>query len=479
MCKSAPCASIRCTKPLANLANLPPIFGFHRGSDQEPRFPKMVHRDGPCMPRDIILDQSRDWLEKCLNTCFSPLPKNLAFPSMSWPRRGRSELLPARSKAVSRAEAVVCSLLRTDVSDKVQVISMAFQAWLRVTARVLATGAILSVGNLAMAADEPNLGASNALASYELGHGLRLGESGFTVGGYSAVQVQNTPYSDSGVSLSHLSMFLWWENQSRLKLFSEFDRENESAVLPHQAGVGEIHFLTVERLYFDYTPSDLLTLRAGKFLTPVGRWNINHADPLVWTTSRPLITSDLFPDNAMGVMALGNVQIMGRDADYAIYAASSHDLRTEPGKDPFNKAYGGRLNLAVAENMQLGFSYLSFNQRGEPDEQKQLAGFDFFWASQGYELTGEAAYRMSSEGAQRDIKGYFIQGVAPLSERFFAVGRIESISRPDIAKTARLSLLGINYRASRAVSLKLEFIHGVNTDIGTPVGFLSSVSVLF
>jgi hypothetical protein len=356
---------------------------------------------------------------------------------------------------------------------------MAFQGWLRVTARVLATGAILSVGNLAMAAYETSLGASGPRASYELGHGLRLGESDFTVGSYSALQYQNTPNSDSGASLSHLSMFLWWENQSRLKFFSELDRESESVVPAHQGGAGEKHFLTVQRLYFDYIASDLFTLRAGKFLTPVGRWNVNHADPLVWTTSRPLITSDLFPDNALGFMVQGNVPIMGRDADYALYAASNHELRTEPGRDPFNSAFGGRLNLPVAENMQMGLSCLSFNQRAEPDEQKQLAGFDFFWSSHGYELTGEVAYRMSSEGAQRDIKGGFIQGVAPLSERFFAVGRIESFSRPDIAKTARLALLGINYRASRSISLKLEFIHGVNTDISTPVGFLSSASLLF
>jgi hypothetical protein len=356
---------------------------------------------------------------------------------------------------------------------------MAFQACVRVFAAILATAMVSTVANSASAADEkPDVSAS-APISYELGQGLRLGESGFTVGGYSAVQYQNTPKSEAGASLTHLSMFLWWESQARLKFFSELDRESEAVVDRNGAVTGEAHYVAVERTYFDYTYSDLLTVRAGKFLTPVGRWNAIHADPLVWTTSRPDITSEIFPDNATGLMMHGNFPLLGRQAEYALYAASSHDLRTEPGKDPFARAYGGRLSLPADDNLQFGLSYLSFTQRAKPDEHKALLGVDFLWAYRGYELSGEAAYRTSNEGARRDVKGCFIQGVVPLSERFYAVGRIETLRQPRFDNTARLWLLGINYRASRAVSLKLEFIHGVNAEAAKPVGLLSSVSVLF
>jgi hypothetical protein len=43
----------------------------------------------------------------------------------------------------------------------------------------------------------------------------------------------------------------------------------------------------VERLYLDYLHSDALATRLGKHLTPIGRWNLRHADPLVWTATRP------------------------------------------------------------------------------------------------------------------------------------------------------------------------------------------------
>jgi hypothetical protein len=358
---------------------------------------------------------------------------------------------------------------------------MAFPVWLRFTAAALTTAIFSTVSAPAFADTESVEGLGDTPSAYELGKGFRLGDSGFTVGGYSAVQYQNTKSSDSGASLTHLSMFLWWENQSRLKFFSELDRERETIGVANQSTSAEKHFLAVERFYFDYSFSDLLTVRAGKFLTPVGRWNLIHADPLVWTTSRPLITHQLFPDNATGLMILGNAPMLGRQADYALYASATHDLRTAPGNDPFNRAYGARLNLPANENLEFGLSYLNFSQRAEPNEQKHLLGIDFLWSSKGYELSGEWAYRKSSEQGERDDKrsGDFIQGVIPLTGKLYAVGRIESLREPVLDKKIRVQVLGLNYRPNPAVSLKLEFIHGSDVGLGTPVGFLSSISVLF
>jgi hypothetical protein len=293
------------------------------------------------------------------------------------------------------------------------------------------------------------------------------------------VQYQNTDNAGSGASLTHLSMFLWWENQSRLKFFSEFDRERETASVGTPAKLAETHFLAVERFYLDYSFSDLLNVRAGKFLTPIGRWNLTHADPLVWTTSRPLVTHELYPDNATGLMLFGNAPMLGRQAEYALYASSSHDLRTAPGTNPFSRAYGARINLPANENLEFGVSYLNFNQRDEPNEDKHLLGLDFLWSARGYELSGEVAHRTSNEGRSRDVKGGFIQGVIPLSEKLFAVGRLESMRDPDLQNTVRLNVVGLNYRLNPAVALKLERIHGSNTGVTTPVGFLSSISVLF
>jgi hypothetical protein len=357
---------------------------------------------------------------------------------------------------------------------------MALQTCQRIITSVLATiPFFFGSASSAVSSDESKEQATYAGPSYELGQGLRLGESGFTLGGYASAQYQDLNNSNSRAALSHLSMFLWWENGSRLKFFSELDRQDRYSP-SSQSQPGETRFLAVERMYFDYTFSDSLTLRAGKFLTPIGRWNLLHADPLVWTTSRPLITSNLFPDNATGLMAFGSVPIFGRQAEYTLYASPGSELRADPAQDPFNDAYGVRLNLPVNDNTQFGLSYAIFDQRAASEERKQLFGLDVLWSSRGYELSSEVAYRMSSEGAQLDAKGGFIQGVVPMVDRLYAVGRIEAMRQPDLnSSTSRLWVLGLNYRYSRALSFKVEYVHYMNADNEAPEGVLASVSVLF
>jgi hypothetical protein len=355
---------------------------------------------------------------------------------------------------------------------------MALHVYIKILASLL-TAVLLSLimESLAIAADddrETNLAMTPA---YELGRGLRLGDSGFTLGGYSSLQFQELQNADSRASLAHLSMFVWWEGESRLKFFSEIDSQDLLSA-DEQSGDNDNRFFSIERLYFEYALNDSLTLRAGKFLTPIGRWNQIHADPLVWTTSRPLITVNLFPDHASGAMAFGNMEMFGRQAEYTVYTSFGTDVRPDPTENPFNEAFGGRLNFPVDENLQLGFSLASFDQIAIIEEHEVLVGADFIWSSHGYEASGEGAYRRSSYGTQHDANGGFLQGVAPLADKLYAVGRIESIHNPDMQEDTRLWVLGLNYRRSRAMSLKVEFIHGINQTISEP-GFLSSVSVLF
>lgn len=312
---------------------------------------------------------------------------------------------------------------------------------------------------------------------YELGQGLRLGNSGFTLGGYSSLQYEDVRNSPSQGGLSHLSMFVWWEGESRVKFFSEIDNQ-DSLAADDQASDDSGRFLSIERLYFEYAFDDAVSIRLGKFLTPIGRWNQIHADPLVWTTSRPLITVNMFPEHASGGMLLGNVDVLGHRADYMLYASTGTDVRKDPAENPFNEAFGARLNFPAGQNLQWGLSIASFDQTANVEEHEMLIGTDFVWASHGFELSGEGIYRKSSLGSGRDAHGGFLQGVVPLYGKLFGVGRIEDIHNPAMQEDARLVVLGLNYRQSRALSLKLELIRGVGQDITAP-GVLTSVSVLF
>ncbi len=353
---------------------------------------------------------------------------------------------------------------------------MAFRLRARIVMALWIAGVFFAAGDVLAAETEPQ--AANADSpQYELGQGLRLGNTGFTVGGYTSLQYQDVQNSPSQGDISHLSMFVWWEGESRVKFFTEIDNE-DSLSADDQANGDSGRFLSIERLYFEYAFDDAIAIRLGKFLTPIGRWNQIHADPLVWTTSRPLVTVNMFPEHASGGMLLGNVDLFGQRADYMVYSSIGTDVRKDPAENPFNEAVGARLNIPIGANLQWGMSVASFDQTINVEEHETLVGTDFIWSSRGYELSGEGIYRRSSLGSVRDAHGGFVQGVVPLYGKLFGIARLEEIHNPVIQEDARLMVLGLNYRQSRALSLKLELIRGVGQDISAP-GLLTSVSVLF
>lgn len=297
------------------------------------------------------------------------------------------------------------------------------------------------------------------------------------VGGYAALQYEDLREAGRRIGLSHLSLFVWWEGDTRLKFFSEFDLHGPYTVEADSDASAGRH-LGVERAYFDYFVDDALTLRVGKYLTPVGRWNQVHADPLVWSTSRPLITSDIFPENASGVMATGNVPLLGRQADYAVYASVGQEWRPEPSRQSFHGVHGARLNVPLDKNWQLGLSYAAFEQGQARRSRMRLAGLDFLWSSNGYELSGEAL-RLSGTGpAGSALSGGFIQGVAPLFGALSGVARIETVRAAQSGGARRHAALGLHYRRG-AVAYKAELVRGDVPFLNAPVGLLSSVSVLF
>jgi hypothetical protein len=349
------------------------------------------------------------------------------------------------------------------------------------------------------------------LSDYQPGQGFHVPGTGLSVGGYLTGEYEE--HQAPSVTVSNASLLFWYENDTRFKLFSEVDFQQG---LNRQGSYESQHrsFLALERLYADYAVLDTLTVRIGKYLTPIGRWNLIHADPLVWTTSRPLVTDAAFPTNATGLMVLGSSSLYGIAYDYSIYAAQGNDLDPTPNIDPFKHAVGARLNVSVSEQLQVGASLASFQQRSERDQNRNLVGADFLYQSHGFEVSSEALYRLSEHNPSGNDKGLYLQGVAPVADRLFLVYRYEIFHAADevpggpprpvamlmggagelIAEpgflppgsppsppppTVTLNVIGLTYRFRPNLVGKIEFVDGHVGSIPVPIGVLSSVSVLF
>lgn len=323
-------------------------------------------------------------------------------------------------------------------------------------------------------------------SSYELGKGWQVPGTGFNLGGYASGGFSNDHGEDWALGMNDLSLFVRWEGEGKLRFFSEFDLEEPVTLQEGHGLTTRNAYLALERLYMDYLYSDKLNLRGGKFLTPIGRWNLLHAAPLVWTTTRPLITEYVFPTNATGAMAYGTLPLSNSEIDYSVYTAIGNDWRPDPKLDPFNEAKGLHFSFPLGRAGQLGVSYANFEQKSSVGEHKNLVGLDYYWERNRYEIMSEAVYRSSDEGASQDVKGLYIQGAIPLSERLHGIVRYELYDQAGTAPTINLWLAGLALRVAPSVLLKAEYSHANHNTVQStsgidqvPDGFFTSFAIMF
>lgn len=331
-----------------------------------------------------------------------------------------------------------------------------------------------------MGATSADIDTSSDIA-YRLGNGLRIPGTNFVLGGYATGSYERSDDAPSRAAIDNLSLFLWWDGSERWKFFSELEYDNLLLTRTATTGGrrGENGYLSLERLYLDFALTDSISVRGGKFLTPIGRWNLIHATPLVWTTSRPLTTSLAFPTNMTGVMVMQTLPDFGSGVEYSIFGSTGDEIRPNPAIDTFSQAVGGHVTVHAGSQTQIGFSYADFEQdKTRPEKHKRLVGLDFVWEHGRYELSAEGIYRYSDIGPDWDERGGFVQFVAPLTRNLYAVGRYESFRVAREPNSTQLWVGGLNYRITPALVLKAEWIAGSHNTVGAPTGFLSSISVL-
>lgn len=361
-----------------------------------------------------------------------------------------------------------------------------------------------------MAASTAQLRADDGDSGYQLGRGYAVGDTGITLGGYASTHLQALGSSPLNWSVSSLSSFVTWDNGSKLRYFSETELEEGVSVSNDRGLTTKNADLHIERIYLDYLFSNQLTIRVGKMLTPIGQWNLIHVDPLVWTTSRPVATYNLFSNFATGVMLHGTVSLGKRPLEYAVYGDYGSVLDPTPsntqGPD-FDNAQGLRLRYDVLDRLKLGLSYSDFALTTSPNIRNHLLGMDFAWAYQRFAINSEIILDMKNPATRLnaasnafvdidDLKraqtsqtlnawqGY-IQGVCPLINSLYAVTRYEFFDQdnrgfnPNNRKFGQAEVLGLAYRPIPPLVWKLEYRLGKNNEALAPDGLLASFSVLF
>ncbi len=312
--------------------------------------------------------------------------------------------------------------------------------------------------------------------TYAPGRGLHVGNTGLALGGYTNVNLVRDEGAPAQLSWDDLSLFVIWRPLPRLRLFSELEFEDIVDVNDEGEGGTSNNQFTAERLFGDLAISDQLNLRVGKFLTPVGRWNVIHAQPLVWTTSRPLATQLAFDVHTTGAMLFGTFFPGVSSVTYSLYGQFANQL--DPGGDdihPADRAAGARIEYAGGDGWSVGASYYGSVFNGHWG---QLGGLDTLVQRGRVEVMGEAVVEGGSQGLPGQ-GGLYLQGVFELLPTWFLVGRYEYYDQPVPEPTVNLFLPGLAYKPRPYMVFKLGYLFADHPAQEEPPGFQSSFAILF
>jgi hypothetical protein len=304
--------------------------------------------------------------------------------------------------------------------------------------------------------------------------------SNFKIGGYSSASMLAPRKGTTEFNLNEVSLLLSWENEGRFKFFSELELERPLRWNSHDHFDKQNNYLDLERLYVDYNHSDKLNIRTGRFLTPAGRWNLLHAPPLVWTSSRPLATSFLFPNGVNGVMLFGatplQLGITDQTLEYSVFVEGLKDQVHDRGEIVYKDVAGAQLR--IGNQFNVGLSLATFKEERPGNPEYRMLGLDFITHINGWELSGEGFQRFTN-GGKDGGSGAFLQSAAPIGNNWYWLTRLETFQRPQEVSGERW-VLGVTKRIAPTQLLKMEFIGGsgdLNTE--TPRGFAASFAVLF
>jgi hypothetical protein len=336
-----------------------------------------------------------------------------------------------------------------------------------------------------------------------------LGPGRLQLGGYAAVTFSRPEHPETverfEVSEFVAALLVWGQIVPRVSYLVEMDVAKRTTAT--WTGREADQRLVPVRAYLEYARSDLLRLRAGRFLTPVGQWNEGHAEPLTWTPTRPLTTYRPFGKSLTGLLLAGEGRLGGRDAGYALFWSPAVRIRNSAEEDEtsFVRALGGRVATELHPGVTVGVSVGDVRRSRPPDDDtvpdgvalslraehadddrderhedaqtRILAGADVRWVGSRFELTVEGAWLPAVEHAAYE-GGAFAQGAFQIAGPVWGVGRAE-VFRPVDGLTVRVGYAGLTVRAGPRFVAKMGRQFSRRPSERIPEGWFLSFSSLF
>ncbi|MBL4911389.1 MAG: hypothetical protein JKX78_15430 [Alteromonadaceae bacterium] len=238
-----------------------------------------------------------------------------------------------------------------------------------------------------------------------------------------------------------------------------------------------------ERLYNDFNINRNDRIRVGKFLAPVGFWNLIHAAPLVWTVNRPVSSTYSYSNYITGI-EYGHLvdAISGSRIDFYLQLTDEFNpkpLSSHPRR--YNKIFGGSWTLAddLDSRSSLDFQYA---QVKISESERLTVSFQKAWYLQSWDFETQIIYtkiknnHLNFIGVDEDntfiekddsafVKngwdgGGYVQARYRLNSTWNFYARAEYFHYAIEAKSGRNYIFGSRYRLSNWGNINIEYKQG-------------------
>ncbi len=307
----------------------------------------------------------------------------------------------------------------------------------------------------------------------------------FNYSGYAEVIAAIPSAGKAKLVVDDVSLFITGHINKWLNPFLESELSNITVLqeggrlLSNNSGIVDL-----ERLYNDSYLTDSLSLRAGKMLTPFGEWNLIHAAPLVWTTTRPMTTYRGFNQFTSGI-SINYTDTKSALPEIQFYMQPDGEILPK-NKSLVVREYvhvaGFHLNWTGGLDDKLGLSF-QHSQVEHTGEQQTLTGFNFNkeFGHLALEMEGFHAHisGINVSRVRDNERGAYLQGAYALNENWNLLGRYEYFADRGYNTASEHSLLGISYKSASSKVWKFEYVKQYGQKLNLSTGLFASFSTFF
>lgn len=303
------------------------------------------------------------------------------------------------------------------------------------------------------------------------------------IAGYTKIAISSPSKKSTSFEIDDLSIFISAKFNRWLNPFMEaeiFDipilEESKGFRLNHAS-------LVIERLYNDVLITPENTLRLGKFLAPINRWNLIHAAPLVWTSTRPLTSKESQANYITGLQIRHDFNVDSGNA-IELYIQPAAEFNHKPSSShprQYEMVIGSRWVINEDSDYYLGAGF-QHARIANSDEERNSISIDGYWEHNWFQLESELLFT-KVDGKQKLYDGNewggYTQLTVPLIEKFNLISRYEHFEFGTSSEKVDTEIVGIVYRPVATVSFKAEWQQTPAHNIHNPQGLYSSIAVFF